>query len=234
MSETSDPTEGLEKRQRRLVREIRRALKRDANRRKRELKELRLKWAKEYAEDYVKRPSEYGDNALSVLVFDSLLWWLGLGGTGPLPPVCLSDWHCKALSAEWFMRQGILPRPEIASFAADVLADARDGGKLTKQGRVLRAPKPRGKDGPRDKGGHYENIRWLIYHLTACLGLKQERAPSVHEELRKETNRGTLKGESACDIAAMVYELSYEHTVDIWKDRSKIAACLPVTPPWGT
>ena len=136
--------------------------------------------------------------------------WQSSGG-GELPPACLADRDCKALTVAWFMRQGILPPPDLAEFGADVLADLADGGWRGSKGN-----------------SELDRFRVLLVFVICVLGgLKPKRATTRIDavlrkgERRAEASRGMIEGNSACDIAARVTGISYDHCLGVWKKRGE-------------
>ena len=131
--------------------------------------------------------------------------WHKSGG-GELPSACLADRDTKALTVGWFLRQGMMPPRDLAAFGADVLTDSVGGGGRSRE---------------------IDRFRAVIVYVVCCLGgLKPKRAASKDAALRKgphraEASRGTIAGDSACDIAARAMRITYDHCLDLWKKRGK-------------
>ena len=131
--------------------------------------------------------------------------WQDSGG-GELPSACIADRDTKAVTVGWFLRQGMMPPRDLAAFGADVLTDPVGGGRRSRE---------------------IDSHRAVIVFVVCCLGgLKPKRSASKDAALRKgphraEASRGTIAGDSACDIAARAMGISYDRCLGAWKQRGK-------------
>ena len=180
-----------------------------------------LQWARAVKET---RPL-YEGNQRSVEVGESL-GVLRASGGGPVPAVCLSDWESKNLTAQWFLREGEPIPPELAAWAADVLADALD---------IPEAPKRRPwkrREGRKDEGGRDYEVVDLIAGCRS-FGLNPVRSRNAHKRVDQDCTRLNLKGkfrklgeaneigESGCDIAGLALGLGYWNCRKIWVSRNR-------------
>lgn len=148
----------------------------------------------------------HGLSQKSAQVAAALNDWQPIGGE--LPFICLTCPEHRALSAAWFLRNGMMPPQSLALFASDVLDDYGDGG--------ARARKPTSSK---------DRVRvFLIFGICFLAKLKPKRSSTLDKALRKGKRRheaalGTIEGNSGCDIAARVLGISYDRCLGIWKKR---------------